>query len=578
MIPNQGSIRIWRSPFSDFLNDETIHASDVYTSEVLAGIAAAGFNAIWIHAILRDIVSSEVFPELGKNSKAHLDSLKKVIKRAGRVGIKLYLYAQPPRGFPQNDPFWQCHPEASGTPFATKDFQSLAMCTSELSVKKHLLSMAENLGRELPELGGLILITASEFMSHCYCHHDYIGNGQGDAAIQSTGSILPGCPRCSKRHPSDIVAEIIQLIYKGLVSSNRKTRVIAWNWGWSLYEPEPPRRILNQIPKDVILMSGFERGGKKLILGEERLIDEYSLSFTGPGKRFLESMREARELDLQCMAKLQISTTHELATVPNLPLIGNIFDKAERMRQLRVKDFLGCWNFGNMLTSNTSAFIRFMNLEQHVERNLALIDFADLYFPDCDSQQMLLAWKAFEEGMNSYPFCIEFLYFGPVNYAVTLPIKAKRLERVPMGSSWISMKRGDDLSESFGSFTLDEIIIGLDELTVKWWEGVVHLDKALKNCSCIHAWEELSSARAAGHCFQSTLNIYKAYKLRVDWDDNHRGELQKIAKDEYEHLSAMLPILNEDKRLGFHSECQCYMFDASSVRRKLKELENLVSC
>ncbi len=570
------SIRIWRSPYSDFSKDETLHASEIYSFEALSNIAEAGFNGIWVHAILRDIVSSEIFPELGQNSKAHLASLRKVIKRAGQLGIKLYLYAQPPRGLPKDDPFWQQHPEARGTLFATSDFQSLAMCTSEPRVKENIFSMAKTLGRELPELGGLILITASEFMSHCYCHHDYTGNG-GDAAIQSRGNILPGCPRCSQRHPSDIVAEIIRLIHKGLTSSNQKARVIAWNWGWSLYETEPPRRILNQIPKDVILMSGFERGGKKFILGKERLIDEYSLSFTGPSERFSETMREARELGLQCMTKLQISTTHELATVPNLPLIGNIFDKTKRMRQMGIKDFLACWNFGNMLTSNTASFIRFMNSNQYIERSLALIDFADFYFPDCDSQQMLLAWEAFEEGMNSYPFCIEFLYFGPVNYAVTLPVEAKCIEGGTMGPSWILKERGDDLNESFGPFTIDEIIEGLDKLTVKWWEGIACLTKSLKTCSSIHAWEELNSARAAGHCFQSTLNIYKAYKLRVNWNDSLREQLQEIAIDEYKHLSVMLPILSEDKRIGFHSECQCHMFNFSSVSRKLKKLENFIS-
>ena len=69
--------RIWRSPFSDFgktlddrsgLRNETVTANSVYTSEVLAGIAGSGCNAIWVHGLLRTMVPSSVFPEFGTHS------------------------------------------------------------------------------------------------------------------------------------------------------------------------------------------------------------------------------------------------------------------------------------------------------------------------------------------------------------------------------------------------------------------------------------------------------------------------------------------------------------------------------
>ena len=41
----------------------------------------------------------------------------------------------------------------------------------------------------------------------------------------------------------------------------------------------------------------------------------------------------ARERGLRVMAKLQLGTTHELATVPSLPLIGNLYDKARALRR-----------------------------------------------------------------------------------------------------------------------------------------------------------------------------------------------------------------------------------------------------
>ena len=93
-------LRIWRSPYSNFNHDETLHAASVYSDTVLAGIKKAGFTAIWIHGLLRDLVPSPVFPEFGKQSAAHLRSLRTVIRRAKQHRLQVFLYMQPPRSLP----------------------------------------------------------------------------------------------------------------------------------------------------------------------------------------------------------------------------------------------------------------------------------------------------------------------------------------------------------------------------------------------------------------------------------------------------------------------------------------------
>ena len=88
-------IRIWRWPYSDFgkwrekpddLLDETVTAAGVYTKEVLCEIAENGFNAIWVHGLLQNLVPSVVFPELGRHSRQHLAAMRALIARAARVG------------------------------------------------------------------------------------------------------------------------------------------------------------------------------------------------------------------------------------------------------------------------------------------------------------------------------------------------------------------------------------------------------------------------------------------------------------------------------------------------------------
>ncbi|MFA7229820.1 MAG: hypothetical protein WC071_00985, partial [Victivallaceae bacterium] len=102
-------IKIWRSPYSEFgkfsripndLQDETITADNVYTDAVLSGIATSGFNGIWLHGLLHNLVQATEFPEFGQNSAIHLEKLRNLIKRAAKHGIKIYLYMQPPRAIP----------------------------------------------------------------------------------------------------------------------------------------------------------------------------------------------------------------------------------------------------------------------------------------------------------------------------------------------------------------------------------------------------------------------------------------------------------------------------------------------
>lgn len=573
MEPKTDSLRIWRSPDSDFYKEETLHAAEVYTPDCLRKIADAGFNAIWIRGILRDIAPTKVFPELGRNSAAHLRSLRTVIRRADRAGVRVFLYMQPPMGMSPDEKFWKQHPEAKGITQNSTFGRKSTMCTSEPVVTAFLREAAGTLSKRLPHLAGAILITASEHVSHCHARN--ATNPEFRDLYKISQEPL-ACPRCRERDPREIVREIIENIHHGFQDAGNDAQVVAWNWGWSMYEKDPQARIINSLPRDVTIMAGFERGDKKVILGKSRSIDEYSLSFPGPSRRFVKSCEAARGNGMKVMAKLQFGTTHELATVPNLPLIGSLYEKTRAMRKLKIRNFMGCWNFGNMLTANTAVFNRFLTAKRLPPRAQALAAFARDYFPGCNAKQVTEAWETFGKAMDSYPFCVPFLYVSPLNYAVAHPIEPGPLDKRPVGNSWLPAERGDELKESFGSYTLSEIIKGLGILTRTWWNGVEILENALEDCDAPTAQEEKNSARMAGHLFQSGWNLYRAYRLRRKWKASHLRALQVIMRNERDHLTDAAAIAQADKRMGFHIEPQLQMFTASSIRKKLKKLDTLI--
>lgn len=578
-------IRIWRSPNSPFgekkrvqdeLKLESIIAEQVYTEAELAGISEAGFNAIWVHVLLHQIVNSPVISELGVNCDMHLNALRRLIERAEKHGLKVFFYMQPPRGFPTDDPFWAKHPEIGGhtEEHLTADGENVefrCFCTSQPIVKKYLRNASEILARELPGLGGIILITASEYASHCIAR-----TGKTIGALGEIIDVETTCPRCAKREPAELISEIITLMRDGIRAISDTMEILVWNWSWTFYYEQPCREVIERLPKDVILMAGFERGGTQDYCGRKNAeVNEYSLSYAGPSEQCRGALDAARDCGLRVATKLQLGTTHEISSVVSLPLLGTIFRKADFVRRNEIAGFMGCWNMGNMLSANPVAFNYFLSDDAPEEETEALVSFAESYLPGCDSGKVAKAWQVFADAMLNYPFCIPFLYAGPTNYSLSYILHPEPLNGISAGRSWLPDERGDDLSASLADFSLDEVITGLEKLSAKWKEGVVLLESELSGSDLQHAVTELANAKVCGAAFHSTLNTFKIYKLRLDWSKDKLGEFKAVAEDEIAVLEAITPVLALDSRLGYHPEAHAYMFDAPSIQRKIRHLRNL---
>ena len=590
--------RIWRSFRSTFaglinsdrndLTDETCTAASTYDDNELAAISGSGFNAIWVHGLLHHIVRAEPFLELGKNHQRHKTALRALIERAARHGIKVFIYMQPPRAIPvSNREFWDRHPDAAGQEESTTDDEDISvkvkvrsMCTSTAPVRIWLKNAARQLITDLPGLGGIILITASEFPAHCYSHRQ-----KDDPRWQVS------CPNCRNRHPADIVVEIINLIRDGVREASRETAIVAWDWGWTMWGITPPcHEIMDRLPSDLILMANFESGGyKDLWLRPHAAIQEYSLSYAGPSEACRKAFSVAQKLGMRTMSKLQLGTTHELATVVSLPLLGNIFKKASYHKHSESAGYMGCWNFGNYISTNTAAFNYFMSSDCPDNEEEALQSFGSKYFPGCDAGLLARSWQGFDSAMDYYPFCVPFIYNAPMNYTLAYPqiYVMGKLTGKPAGPTHLIVPRGDNFSlifdyahfgmEKTDVFTLDEIIPRLERLTVAWAETVELLTVALAHCPEPKARNEIGNAAICGAVWHSTANTFKIFRLRRKWNDSMRSEFISIARDELAVLHKVLPHVERDPRQGYHGEAHGYMFDAQSIKDKILALERIVN-
>ena len=572
-------IKIWRSPDSKFgvwvehpddLQDETFQAQYTYTDEVLQKIASDGFNGIWIHGQLHNIVKTSHFTEFAPNAEQHQQAIKTLAMRAAKYGIKVYLYMQPPRAIPVSyQQFWQNHADAAGQHLHVygddnRQFEVNSICTSTKYVQDYLFEASANLASQLPELGGIIIISASEYPAHCYSRRNIRLNSARKRKMQMD-FVAPSCPRCNQREPEEIVIELLHTIRNGVRSVSKDLKLIFWNWSWTMYLDPPCEEIISKLPKDCILLADFERGG---IRKDGTFINEYSLSYAGPSEQFRDSFEIARKYGIEVMAKLQIGTTHEIATVLSLPLISNIFKKIKFIKENNIAGYMGCWNFGNLDSANTAAVNFFAELENTVEENAALQAFAESYFPDCDSAKCTEAWQFFAEAMQNYPFCVPFIYTGVINHSLGLLPPPGKVGEKTVGRSWLPDERGDDYRESITDiFPLDKIIDSLNAMAQKWQNGMELLTQSIGNNNDRHSETEYGNAFIIGKIIEAAANLYEIYRLKLNWQEDSMPVYQNLASKHKKILQSALPYVRKDPVQGFHLEGQFYSFNPEIMEK-----------
>ena len=78
-------------------------------------------------------------------------------------------------------------------------------------------------------------------------------------------------------------------------------------------------------------------------LGKGRHVFDYSLAYIGPSELF----RHIAARNKKVGAKLQVGCSHENASVPFIPVPGNLYEKYKTMHELGVYAAMQCWYFGN---------------------------------------------------------------------------------------------------------------------------------------------------------------------------------------------------------------------------------------
>ncbi len=529
---------------------------DPYPDGLLARLAGAGVSGVWLHTVLRTLAPSPLFPEFGEGHEKRLASLRTLVERAGRRGIRIYLYMNEPRGMPVS--FFEA-PARAGLA-GVREGDTAAFCTSCPEVRQWLAdSLAYVFGR-VPGLGGVFTITASENLTSCASHHKHAQ-----------------CPRCRDRSASEIIAEVNATIEAGVHRAAPKADVIAWDWGW---RDDWSADAIARLPKSVMLQSVSEWSLPIVRGGVTSAVGEYSISSVGPGPRATRHWALAREAGLRTVAKVQLNNTWEISTVPYLPVMDLVAEHCSNLARSGVDGLMLSWSLGGYPSPNLDIARRF-EARPPPDPAAVLDAVARERFGEAGAARARRAWSTFSAAFREYPFNTTVIYRCPVQ---TGP--ANLLYAEPTGyKSTMTGIPYDDLDGWRGPYPADVFARQFAKMAEGWAEGLPDLGAAAAAAPAVGrdaAQSELRIARAAHLHFASVANQARFTTLRNRILDTKKppapeeragmvAEAMRIVADESRLAVELLALARTDSRIGFEAANQYFYLP-------IDLMEKAVSC
>jgi hypothetical protein len=511
---------------------------DPFPDGYLDKLARVGISGVWMQCVLNTMAPSRQFPEFGEGSRQRLANLNKLVSRAARFGIKVYLYINEPRAMQAS--FFMRHPEIKGA----HSSGLYAMCTTPPQVREWISGSLAHVFGEVPGLGGIFSITMSENLTNCHSHFH-----------------AETCPRCSKRRNGEVVGEVLDAIHHGVRRSNPRAEVIVWDWGW----PEDmSRELIPRLPKDARLLSVSEwstpiaRGGVKTQVGE------YSISVVGPGPRATAHWKLAKEAGVRYMAKTQFNNTWEISAVPYIPAANLVAEHCARLLRSGISGIMAGWTLGGYPSPNLEIAKEFYAGPAPAGVEEVLRRVAVRRYGKAASELALRAWAGFSEAFALYPYSVA-IYTIPTQHG-----PANLLRSTPTGvrNSMILFPQ-DDYKSWSGEYAPEVVQREFARMAQRWQAALGDFRKA---AAMAGAEEDLAIAETCWIHFQSTANQIEFYLLR-DGEPSPKAKtrMRELVREEMELARRLYPLARRHSVIAYEASNHYYY-------RPADLLEKIVNC
>ncbi len=527
--------------YGDALLDSDL---DPYPDGLLRKLSDCGVNGIWMQAILYQLCEFPFDPELSIGYEKRRESLKKLIKKAKRYGIDIYLYFNEPRAM--DETFYKKHPNLQGE--REGDFYSL--CTSCEQVKEYLYNGMKDLFSDIPDLAGYFTITMSENLTNCYSR---------------SGGKEQSCPRCKERQPYDVVAEVNNIMARGAKAGNPDIKAIAWTWGWN---PQWSEKVIRNLDDGIMLMCVNEEGMQPDISGYKPTVIDYTMTVPGPSERSINNWNIAKQTGRKTLSKVQLNCTWELAALPYLPLADICSCRIQNIKDQGVEGLMLSWTLGGCDSQNLD--IASLYYYEPLDDNSYDRYFSRTYGEDVKND-VKRAQTIFCDAIKEFPFHLTVLYTAPQNYAPAAPFYEYKTGYT---ASMIGFPH-DDIKTWKAIYSSEDFLKQFEKLVAKWEIGL----NILKNCKTDNEKfnELLNISKGVYYHYRSTVNHIKFVMVRDRLAENDFTKVTEIQlknsilntlADEKDVVMNMLEIRKNDSRTGYEASNH-YFYTVANLKEKL---------
>ena len=576
---------IKRPPFN---RDELMDDIDYYPDAYLNRLAHEGVNGLWLTIEFRDIAKTSFAPA-SPDADKRLAKLRRTVEKCRRYGIGTWIFCIEPRRLEDLPALLKNHPEMASVKLHG---HYTVTCTATETAQKYLAEATESIFREVPGLAGLINISHGERPTTCLSSLSATGRTEkGEPFVPKTG-----CPRCDKLEPWQVHLNTMTSMLKGMRRVNPEAEIISW-----FYQPQvlPDRaawvyEAARHVPEGITFQYNFESGALKNQCGRMRTGGDYWLSFTGPSTSFERVAEAAAQAGSSLGAKIQVGCSHEVATVPFVPVPGLLYRKYKAMKAAGVSTVMQCWYFGNYpgVMNKAAGELSFYDFEEDEDRfleNLARPEWG------ADAPQVAKLWRNLSDAYADYPLSNDMQYYGPFHAGVAWPLYAD-VRLLPLGRTWKpeDAPSGDTIGEALENHTLDEVVILADRLSAGARALTADGKDAYTALAAKYAGNrprklDAGVMNALALQFESGRDIFRFYRARseaLDRSRNHgdhagaracMAEMKKLVAREKEITKEMFALASADSRLGFHSEAENHQYHPAKFKWRLGELDQTLA-
>ncbi|MDQ6419723.1 hypothetical protein RB620_09805 [Paenibacillus sp. LHD-117] len=382
--------------------DEEFLSDDAFRLMIHYGVTGMTLYGDWLF-----YVSSSIFPELNHPDYIHsIQVLKRAAARAKKYGVSLYFVPVSPK-LDGHHPLFERVPSARGakiSPGLKENGKSIYnLCSSDpQSLAFHAETMA-GLFREVPDLGGLILIIGGESYYHCFMRPD-LTDIESDARTN--------CKRCQVKRPEEAVNALLQATADAVHKVKPDAPVMAWPYSAFVWSSDPTQlELLSGMAPGVALLNTIEKDEWVKKDGYRKLIWDYSVDYTGPASNLIQQAEIVRRKDIPLYIKTETAIGLECIHIPYLPSLGRLADKWRQTANMKPTGVLQSWMFFGMWGSRAEELGWWASWfpNQSTEETIRLMAQRDF---GSDAPAYIRAWSELGEAAARLPYIPQY-FTGP---------------------------------------------------------------------------------------------------------------------------------------------------------------------